>query len=402
MSMLKTLFLACVTTLLPLSHIACQGGFLNLGASAQQEPAAPLEPAQGFVQVELLEREYSLVFRDQGILNVLETTSLTPRPITTTQDQLLYGIPVWSKDGNYLYDCERNVIRISFDGKVEVLTQSERSREPGWPSIKGWPERYPALGRPRFVEDVLNKRLIYLESTWKPSYCLVALDLSSRILTPLTTGEPVSNVVGWAFDVKSGVMYFADKKSVTKWSPTGQRLASLNTAGKIPSDLLLSPDGARLLIELVGERRNDGCIIVRTSDFQPEVTIDIGHSFEWSNAGDRIAFLHYSEDLNVYTLTTGVQERLIALPPRASDPDWSRGRYYQTPAWSKDDRMIACGLARFGGIGREPHYFEFQTLIIDLEARQFRSIPSYWSSWGDYFAWSPRPRPFMGSPLPRK
>jgi hypothetical protein len=77
----------------------------------------------GWRPVDSLDKNYSLVFRDDSDLMVLDAADRHPRRVATTPQPAFFGTPSWSADGALMFDTEVQVISIATrNGGVRALS----------------------------------------------------------------------------------------------------------------------------------------------------------------------------------------------------------------------------------------------------------------------------------------
>jgi hypothetical protein len=381
------------------------------GVPAEASPVFEARPQQRG-EVQLAEdwrivstplESYSLVFRDGSSLMVLDAGEDERRLVQTRHERrCFWDTPVWSADGKFMFDCETQVFALATDtGDLRTLTSYPVSRaawRDGWRA--GWPKRRPTGEAPRFVHDPAGNRLfvVTVPNTPRPKQKelteLLAIDLSDGSHRVVLDGDALQEKIGcWALSLEHQRFYGATKTGVAVWSLGGKKIREVKCAPVRARNLSLSPDGKMLLAERFvrgrwGKFSLLGWWLLDAESLEVKHELDWGHSLRWSSHGDRIAFLKLSEELWILNVQDKSLERLACVSPPAGAPDWSRFRYYACPAWSRDDRMLACGLATYvGGY----HDYNSYTLLLDLRRKEARVVPEYWT----HLSWSPVARPFV-------
>jgi hypothetical protein len=357
----------------------------------------------GWRTVPLPMDSYSLVFRQSSHLSVLDPGQTEPRRVQIAQGfGCFWSTPVWSADGASMFDCEGQVIAVSSrTGEARALTSYPVSRgwRDGWK--RGWPARRPTGEAPRFVHDAANNTLyaVTVSNKVHPEQSelarLIAINLSDGSHGIVLDGKALQEqILSWALSLKRGRFYGATSSGVTVWSLDGEKIGERASLPGEVRELSLSPDDETLLAEMFrrGSREEIvhlGAWLLDAESLETTNELQWGHSFRWSSDGGRIAFLKLSEELWIFNIDDASLERLAWVLPSVDAPEWSRCRYFASPAWSGDDCMLACGLASHAG--PSPHEYNFYTLILDLAHREARVIPEYWT----YLSWSPVLRPFV-------
>lgn len=346
----------------------------------------------GWKEEQTLSAEYSLVCRgDSYQLMVLDCGRTHPRLIETTEHKNSYWVEFcWSQDGKAMFSNEREKLyrMATGSGALDVLHSTSMTF-----AILG--KSRPRYAKQELFHDGERDRLVYLEkSTSKGgSGRLVALSLGG--------GEPVVLIdlgcdqVTWGtVALEKGLFYGNLGSAIVVWTLEGKKLRESPLPPAKGARLTLSPDESVLLVEKYvdygktsGVDRDKGCWLLSADTLEVRGEIPFGKEFEWASKGQKVAFLRWSEELWTYDLPGQVYEKLAFLKPRPDAPGGSRGSYFWKPAWSADDRMIACRLSRWAA---GHHQFENYTIILDLEQRLARVPPGQLS----FLSWSPVPRPF--------
>lgn len=230
-----------------------------------------------------------------------------------------------------------------------------------------------------------------------PESKLVSLDLSDLSQATVLTAHDLgtdADFLSWALHLAKRRFYAALDGRITACSLDGTKVAEFVTAPLKATDPALSRDGKTLLAEKFDRRGSNfksdlGCWLLDADSLELKSQLDQGHCFRWSSRGDRIAFLAKSEELWIYDVEQKALTKLVWVTPPENAPQWSRRSYFAYPAWSSDDRMLACGFATWRS---GYHNYHFYTVILDLQAKQNRVIPERWT----YLSWSPVPHPFTG------